>query len=165
MNKKFSGAPGKIFRVKCKNCMSERGAVFGSLIYHPLSSICKAASHSGVLPLKSGGTFLVQITVGAKAYNGSTGADKSISATFAGADKSFIVMKAPPLIKIDCKTSANKAPFATAPIAKKFVVLCPKGCSKIKADIFGTNIYTDSSSICLSAIHYGMLSDKGGEVI
>ena len=153
-----------IFRVKCKNCIAERGAVFGSMVYHPLSSICKAATHSGALPPKQGGTFLVQIVLGARAYNGSPGVDKSISATFAGADRSFIVMKAPPLIKVDCKTGVNQSPFSTAPIARKFTVLCPKGCSKVKALVFGTMIYADISSICKSAIHYGMLSDKGGEV-
>ena len=164
MDKIFSGSPGKIFRVRCKNCMAERGAVFGTSIYHPLSAICKAASHSGVLPLNKGGVILIQIVVGAKAYNGSTGVDKTISATFAGADRSFIVMKAPPLIKIDCKTSPNQSPFSTGSIGNKFVVLCPSGCSKLKSDIFGSIIYTDNSSICVSAIHYGMLSDKGGEV-
>ena len=163
-DKRFAGAPGKIFRVKCKNCMSERGAVFGTSIYHPLSSICKAASHAGALPPKKGGVFLLQIVVGAKAYNGSPGADKTTSATFAGANKSFIVMKAPPLLKINCKSSANQSPFSTASVSKKFVVLCPPGCSKAKAIIFGTDTYTDNSSICISAIHYGMLSDKGGEV-
>jgi hypothetical protein len=150
--------------IRGKNCVSEKGAVFGTSIYHPLSSICKAATHSGVLDPSKGGVFLIQIAPGAPAYNGSPGADKSVSATFAGATKSFILLKAPPLTKISCSTKANSSPFSTASIAKKFVVLCPPGCSKSKGEIFGTNTYTDNSAICIAAIHYGMLSDKGGEV-
>jgi hypothetical protein len=163
-DKKFAGAPGKIFRVKCKNCISESGAVFGTMIYHPLSSICKAASHAGVLPQGKGGVFLLQLAAGAAAYNGSPGADKTVSATFAGASKSFIIQKAPPMTKVSCSSTANNAPFSTASISKKFVILCPPGCSKGKGEVFGTNVYTDNSAICLAAIHYGMLSDKGGEV-
>jgi len=76
----------------------------------------------------------------------------------------FSVRTAPKLTSIKCKTRANQPPFSTGQINKKFVVLCPKKCSRAKGIVYGTTLYTDNSSICMAAIHYGMLSDKGGEI-
>jgi len=42
-------------------------------------------------------------------------------------------------------------------------IKCPEKCSQSSAGIFGDEIYSEDSSICLAAIHYGMISDKGGE--
>ena len=54
--------------------------------------------------------------------------------------------------------------FAQAAIGAKFVVLCPANCSRLHQKVYGTEVYTDNSPICLAAIHYGILSDKGGEI-
>ena len=161
---RFTGTTGKMFRIKCPNCMTEKFLIFGTEIYHPLSSICKAATHSGALKKNKGGIVIVEILNGARAYNGSPGADRTNSATFGGADKSFRVTKAPKLTRISCSTKANENKIGTSPLNMKIVVLCPKKCSKMNEDIFGDKIYSDDSSICLAAIHYGMISDLGGEV-
>ena len=55
------------------------------------------------------------------------------------------------LTKVDCKTTPNQNPFSY----NFHLVL-------IKSDIYETNVYTDNSSICLNAIHFGMVSDRGG---
>jgi len=162
-DRRFQGSTGKIFRIHCKNCITEKAVVFGTSIYHPLSSICKAASHSGATD-KKGGDVIVEILPGAKAYNGSPGWDKSTSATFGAADRSFRVSKAPQLTGFNCQTTASEGDISKAPVGKKFVVLCPAKCSNQKGNIWGTDVYTDNSSICRAAIHYGILSDKGGEV-
>ena len=163
LDKRFAGSVGKIFRVNCNNCMIEKAIVFGTFIYHPLSSVCKAANHAGAINHK-GGDVIVEILPGAKAYNGSQGLDKSVSATFGPGDRSFRVTKAPKLIHIDCTTTALDGEFGKANLGKKFVVYCPQKCSYERKKIWGTDIYTDDSPICVAAIHYGTLSDKGGEI-
>lgn len=46
----FKGDPGSVFLLHCpKNCLDSNGPVFGTAIYAPESTICKAAIHAGVL--------------------------------------------------------------------------------------------------------------------
>jgi|GEM_PF-2140721 len=44
------------------------------------------------------------------------------------------------------------------------VVSCPTDCTAVGGDIWGTEIYTNDSSVCLAAIHMGVIDDMGGEV-
>ena len=165
-DKQFTGTPGKFFRCHCPNCSnSNTSGVFGTEIYHPKSSICKAAQHSGALQIGQQGEVIVTL-IGAKpVFNGSEGIDKTMSGTLSAADKAFTVKHANPLTKITCQESANKDKFAKGVTNTQFVVLCPENCSQNKGIvIYGTNTYTDTSSICLAAIHRGIINDRGGEV-
>lgn len=51
------------------------------------------------------------------------------------------------------------------PTGKHLRFQCPRGCLADVGIVVGTQIYADNSSVCRSAIHSGMLSDEGGEVI
>jgi hypothetical protein len=44
-------------------------------------------------------------------------------------------------------------------------VTCPAGCDSTSGTIWGTEIYTDDSSICVAALHMGVIDDMGGEVL
>ncbi len=93
------------------------------------------------------------------------GADGTNSGTFGPAKRSFKVSKASLITSILYNTKANEGKFAQAHIFDKFVVQCPKNCSKIKHfTLIGTKIYTDNSFICIAAIHMGIINDLGGEV-
>ena len=46
----------------------------------------------------------------------------------------------------------------------RYVVKCPKDCSKEEQEVFGDSIYTDDSKVCQAGIHAGLLTDKGGEL-
>jgi len=163
-DKRFNGAVGKIFRVKCPSCITNQKPVYGSFIYHPLSSVCKAAAHAGTINPKYSGYIIVELVSGKKIYNGSIGADNNVSGTFSSSDISFKTKVGTPPMKITCSDAPNMAPFNSAASGSKFVVICPEKCSKSKVSIFGSEIYADMSPICLSGIHYGVLSDKGGEI-
>ncbi len=161
---RFKGSVGKIFKVKCPSCLSNKNTVFGSLIYHPYSSICMAASHAGSINPRFSGYVLVELVSGEKIYNGSIGVDKTLSISISSSDISFKTKPGIAPIKIKCTDTPGVAPFDTAVPGSKFVVICPRKCSKMKLDIYGSEVYADMSSICLSGIHYGVLSDKGGEI-
>eukprot|EP00744_Colponema_vietnamica_P002602 GILI01004051.1.p1 GENE.GILI01004051.1~~GILI01004051.1.p1 ORF type:complete len:616 (-),score=156.37 GILI01004051.1:344-2092(-) len=70
---------------------------------------------------------------------------------------------APPVRQVSCGESTSH-PYYKGDSGTKFLVACPKGCSTAAGDVFGTDIYTDDSSICRAAIHFGAVSDEGGEV-
>lgn len=161
---RFNGSVGKIFRVKCPSCITVKRPVYGSFIYHPLSAICKAAAHAGTINPKFSGYVIVELVSGKKIYNGSVGADRNLSGTFSSSTISFKTKAGTPPMKITCSDAPNKSPFNSAPIGSKFVVICPEKCAQTKVSIYGSEIYADMSPICLSGIHYGVLSDKGGEI-
>jgi hypothetical protein len=163
-DKRFNGGIGRIFRAKCPSCKSVNRPIYGSFIYHPLSSICKAASHSGNLNNNQPGYIMIEITSGKKIFNGSIGHDGSSSATFSASSLSFKTRVGTTPTKISCNDSPNKEPFSNGNIGQKFVVICPKNCGNLKTQIFGSEVYTDTSSICISAIHAGVLNDLGGEI-
>lgn len=163
-DQRFSGNAGKIFRIKCPSCVTVKRPVYGSFIYHPLSSICKAAAHAGTMNPKFSSYVMVELISGKKIYNGSIGADGNLSGTFSSSDISFKTKVGTPPMKITCSDAPNLAPFNKAAIGSKFVVICPPKCSITKVSIYGSEIYADMSPICLSGIHYGVLSDKGGEI-
>lgn len=163
-DKRFDGQVGKIFRVRCPSCKGEKRPVYGSFIYHPLSSICKAASHAGNVSKEKGGYVLVELTPNKKIFNGSQGVDKSLSSTFSSSKISFRTKKATPPTKVTCDDTPANAPFNTAQAGTKFVVICPKNCSKLKSIVYGAEIYTDKTSICLAGIHSGHMNDRGGEL-
>jgi hypothetical protein len=163
-DKRFNGGIGRIFRAKCPSCKTVNRPIYGSFIYHPLSSICKAASHAGSLYDNQAGYIMIELTSGKKIFNGSIGHDGSSSATFAASPISFKTRVGTSPTKISCSDSPNKDPFSNGNIGQKFVVICPKNCSSLKSQIFGSEVYTDTSSICISAIHSGVLNDLGGEI-
>lgn len=44
-----------------------------------------------------------------------------------------------------------------------FRVVCPVGCTG--ATVWGTDVYTDDSAICVAAIHAGLHTDQGGQLL
>ncbi len=166
INKKFIGQTGKFFRVHCPNCSKiGSSSVFGTANYHPRSSICKAALHFGALKPGSTGDIVVTLAGAKPMFNGSKGADGTTSGTFGSADESFTVAKASPIAKIRCNTKASDGKYRLSHVNDKFVVHCPKMCSKVgPMKLVGTQVYTDKSFICAAAIHMGIINDLGGEV-
>ena len=165
LDKKFGGITGTMFRADCPDCSNDKTIVFGTAIFHPKSSICKAAQHSGALNKGEAGLIVVTIIGPKPIFQGSEGNDGTLSVQYQGSERSFSLKRASPITKISCYTKANQRKFETYPTGKEFVLKCPKKCSEIReADIYGTEIFTDSSSICRAAIHEGIINDLGGEV-
>lgn len=58
----------------------------------------------------------------------------------------------------DCRSTAQSLDLA---MGESIVGSCPSGCSN---SIWGTDVYTDDSSICTSAIHTGAIDQQGGVI-
>jgi len=161
---RFANQKGKIFRITCGSCWNAKYPVFGSGIYHPNSSICKAALHSGVLQKGEKGDIILEIGQGYQAFNGESGLGGVKSVNAGGDTYSLMIRKAPALRKISCTTSATESEFGTAAKDTKFLVVCPKHCSKAKKNVYGSGTYSEPSPICMSAFHDGIIGEQGGNV-
>lgn len=181
-------------RVKCpKNCYLEYAPLFGTLIYTIDSSVCLAAIHTGIVKGKSEYILLMTTGNIITSYTGTNQYGKS-SASIDKSSLSFTFKLAPKTNKIKCLTLANEKQFAGVIGTKYTVICplnCSKGSSllyggkepynnyidntvqnirdnsqKIKDNLKNNlkSLYSGDSSICQSAIHAGILNDKGGEV-
>ncbi len=78
--------------------------------------------------------------------------------------RSITFEKAKKALKVaNCGVSAQDTMFQGASLMK-FTVHCPEMCSSPPVQVYGSAFYTDDSSICQAAIHFGTIGDKGGEV-
>lgn len=147
---------GDSYLVTCPaNC--DAGSVWGTDTYTSDSDICTAAAHAGISTLETGGTFILEISEGLEDYpateqNGiesSSWGSWSTSYSFysIGVDDSVI----------ECSTRANEF---DAEFGSEIAVTCPAGCDA--GSIWGTDTYTDDSSICTAAAHSGVISLEDG---
>jgi hypothetical protein len=69
-------------------------------------------------------------------------------------------------IDIDCETNLKSEKFSSNEVFSILRVNCPSDCAKIKsAKVFGSDIYTDNSSICRAAVHAGAKKDDEESVV
>ncbi|KAL7069268.1 hypothetical protein ACR3K2_02030 [Cryptosporidium serpentis] len=68
-------------------------------------------------------------------------------------------------VDIDCNTIAYKNPIFEGPINTNIVVQCPPGCLEYDTPVFGNNgLYSEKSSVCRAAIHFGVISSEIGGI-
>ncbi|KAJ8272645.1 hypothetical protein GJAV_G00091740 [Gymnothorax javanicus] len=148
-------------RYECPaGCLQSRMKVIGSGYYDMQSSICGAAIHAGIVDNQGG--WLDITRVGRKEWftksnkNGVQTLGKSHSAN------AFIVSEVP-VKAINCETTAAQfCPFKR-PVRHCPRLYCPHNCLHTNSRVIGTQVYSDKSSICRSAIHAGVIQkDSGG---
>ncbi len=67
--------------------------------------------------------------------------------------------------ELACDTQADAAPLREVGLGASTAVHCPPGCSSEHA-VWGTDTYTDDSSVCRAAIHAGVIdAARGGSII
>uniref|UniRef100_A0A8C7ALY4 Cysteine rich secretory protein LCCL domain containing 2 n=1 Tax=Neovison vison TaxID=452646 RepID=A0A8C7ALY4_NEOVI len=144
-------------RYQCPaGCLNNQAKVFGTLFYESSSSICRAAIHYGILDANGG---LVDVTRNGKvpffvrsARNGSFFLVMKISSKSQEAScfsRSLVF----------CPSEPSHACFWFSRVR------CPAHCKdepSYWAPVFGTNIYADSSSICKTAVHAGVIQNESG---
>ncbi|XP_069741220.1 vitrin isoform X2 [Narcine bancroftii] len=64
----------------------------------------------------------------------------------------------PSVPQIDCDVRAGKVKVS------EFVARCPPGCLGTKQAVWGTDIYASVSSVCVAAIHSGVIRNRGGKI-
>ncbi|XP_041314904.1 cysteine-rich secretory protein LCCL domain-containing 2 [Pyrgilauda ruficollis] len=135
-------------------CLYSKGKIFGTFYYESSSSICRAAIHYGILDNKGG---LVDIT-----RKGRTPA--FVKSTRNGVE-SFRYFSKVTTQTLDCYTTVAELCHFKKPASHCPRIYCPAHCKdepSYWAPVFGTNVYADSSSICKTAVHAGVISDERG---
>jgi phage baseplate assembly protein gpV len=138
------------------------GAVWGSNVYTDDSSICSAAVHAGLITVEEGGEVTIEVLEGQDEYVGmaSNGVESEDFGPYAG---SFSFPDADPLevaAAIDWSRAAN---FYRDREEQEHTVICEPGGSA--GGVWGTEVYTEDSSICTAAVHAGLITvEDGGEV-
>ncbi|KAK1164021.1 hypothetical protein AOXY_G16003 [Acipenser oxyrinchus oxyrinchus] len=140
------------FTLQCPaGCATDYYSVWGSDIYTEDSSICAAAIHGGTIP-HSGGSVTLEKKAGQGSYTGTT-RNGVTSRRYNWYPTSYVFVSASIL---SCSHQARA--FAE----NQFKVHCPANCASQGSSVWGTDIYTDDSSICRAAIHAGKIRDSGG---
>uniref|UniRef100_A0A8C8S412 Cysteine rich secretory protein LCCL domain containing 2 n=1 Tax=Pelusios castaneus TaxID=367368 RepID=A0A8C8S412_9SAUR len=143
-------------------CVSSKAKIFGTFYYESSSSICRAAIHYGVIDDDGG---LVDITRKGRSplFVKST---RNLIGSFSKHKPSNAFMVSKVTVQtLDCYTTvAELCPFKK-PATHCPRVYCPAHCKAEPtywAPVFGSKIYADSSSICKTAVHAGVIKDEEG---
>jgi hypothetical protein len=142
------------------------GTVWGTRIYTDDSSVCAAARHAGVIGA-GGGWVELRAAPGQSSYAGSTRNGISTanwqrwnrSFVFTGSVSAGNETNAP-----DHSALAQCPDNATAFRGSRQRIACHCRPEAMRGSIWGSGIYTDDSSICLSAVHAGVITRAGGTV-
>ncbi|XP_041124827.1 cysteine-rich secretory protein LCCL domain-containing 2-like isoform X1 [Polyodon spathula] len=150
-------------RYKCPaNCKNAKGKIWGTLFYDTQSSICRAALHYGVIDNNGG---LVDITrKGRLPFFVKSTRNGVESFSKYKASNSFVVSNVVEQ-RVDCYMTAAELCAFKKPATHCPRVHCPPRCKDEPsnwAPVIGSNIYSDSSSICRSAVHAGLIKDLDG---
>jgi hypothetical protein len=156
------GRTGQRFTFRCPGGGPSSGRLWGTDLYTDDSSICTAGVHAGVISLAGGGSVTIEIRAGANSYRSSrrNGIDSRAYGSYAG---SFVVVGASATTnqaqQINWSTDATSLRGRTG---QRFTFSCPAG--SLSGRIWGTDVYTDDSSICTAAVHAGLIGLSGGTV-
>ncbi len=157
------GRTGQRFTFQCPPGGPVSGRLWGTDLYTDDSSICTAGVHAGVITLSGGGNVTIEIQPGSHSYRGTTrySIDSKDYGSYAG---SFVV--------VDARTSTTQsqqiswvtdATSLRGRNGQRFTFTCSAGV--IGGRIWGTDVYTDDSSICTAAVHAGLISPRSGGTV
>lgn len=171
------GRNNQRFTYSCPAGGPASGRVWGTDVYTDDSSICTAAVHAGALSLARGGSITIEIRPAADSYRGSmrNGITSKSYGYYAG---SFVIVSAQSRKQSDQVTPSEQgsAWIATAQLyrgrnGQRFTYACPaNGFITFdpltgNAEVWGTNLYTDDSTVCAAAVHAGLINiTRGGKV-
>jgi len=139
------------------------GSVWGTDLYTDDSSIATAAVHAGLITASAGGTVTIEIRAGADSYTGSSRHGVT-SADYGAYDGSFVFVSGSPQepkeVISDWRTTASAWRGKNG---QRFTYTFPAGGTP--GSVWGTDQYTDDSSIATAAVHAGLITfARGGTV-
>jgi hypothetical protein len=139
----------------CSAEAARRGIVYGMDAYAPLSSVCQAAVHAGVIG-KTGGAVTVIPEAGRKTYAGVTRHGVT-SQNDSSSDGSFRFAGAP--AATDCPNDFRAFVGGT----ERLACTCSAEATQ-RGLVYGMDAYAPLSSICQAAVHAGVIGKTGGPV-
>lgn len=157
---RFRGQPGQRLAVACPP--GEPSRVWGTDLYTDDSSVCTAALHAGLISADRGGVVTLVVAAGAASYAGSTRHGVA-SQSFGAHEGSFRVEGVPAdgdAGMVGWQTAATGLERALDGV---LIVTCPP--QGAIGRVWGSDVYSDDSSICTAAAHAGAITvEQGGRV-
>jgi hypothetical protein len=141
------------------------GSIWGTDVYTDDSSVCTAAVHAGLITLAGGGTVTIEIRPGQDSYTGST-RNRITSSSYPSWLGSYVLVGAtrgdPGVGTGGSDWNASAAAFRTF-VGARFAYTCPAGGTP--DTVWGTDVYTDDSSVCTAAVHVGVIRPATGGTV
>jgi hypothetical protein len=144
--------------------------LWGTDLYTDDSSIGTAAVHAGLINPQSGGTVTIEIRPGASSYQGST-RNGITSSGYGGFSGSFIFVGQGSAVVIPVQpaniiqgTWATQADSYRGQNGKQVTISFPAG-GVLSSRLWGTDLYTDDSSIGTAAVHAGLINPQSGGTV
>jgi hypothetical protein len=139
------------------------GTIYGTDVYVESSPICPAAIHAGALKAGQAGVVTIVLGTGAESFTGSErNGVASRSYGRHGYSYSFTRDSGPGTINWRTAWNWNERP--TVDLMEPIDVACPAG-GKPDGVIYGTDVYTLDSAICVAAVHAGAITVERGGVV
>ena len=130
--------------------------VWGTDEYTDDSAVCSAAAHAGAITPAAGGVVTIVIGSGRSAFVGSS-RNGVTSKDFGKWESSFTIAPSTDVGRVDWNTAAQGL---TTQLAQPLTLECPA--NGAVRNVWGTDTYTDDSSICSAAVHAGVITSASG---
>ncbi|KFW90310.1 Cysteine-rich secretory protein LCCL domain-containing 2, partial [Phalacrocorax carbo] len=143
-------------------CLYSKGKIFGTFYYESSSSICRAAIHYGILDNKGG---LVDITRMGRTLTFVKSTRNGVESFRKSKPSNAFMVSKVTTQTLDCYATVAELCQFKKPATHCPRIYCPAHCKdepSYWAPVFGTNVYADSSSICKTAVHAGVIPDETG---
>jgi hypothetical protein len=160
----FRGNNGSRYVYTCPS-YGTASSIWGTDVYTDDSSVCTAAVHVGLITLAGGGTVTIEIRPGETSYAAST-RNGITSNTWGSWSGSFVVVAATPAqpgIGVGGSTWDATAASFRAYVGARFAYTCPP--NGTAGSVWGTDVYTDDSSVCTAAVHAGLITLAAGGAV
>lgn len=156
------GRNGQQFTFVCP-AQGTLGRLWGTDVYTDDSSICTAAVHAGLITTLRGGTVTIQVRPGASSYSG-TSRNGATSNGYGSWSGSFVFVGGQvgnDRVPITWETQADSLQGGNG---QRFTLTCPAQ-GALSGRLWGTDFYTDDSSICTAAVHAGLITAAAGGTV
>jgi phage baseplate assembly protein gpV len=157
----YRGQTGEQVEVECP-APGTPYAVWGVNVYTDDSSVCTAAVQVGLITFDDGGTVTIEIMDGAEEYlaGSANGVNSSGYGSWGG---SFSFPDADEVAVDEGIPWNRQANFYADQGDADVTVTCSEDGTPY--GVWGTDVYTDDSSICTAAVHAGLITvEDGGDV-
>ncbi len=159
----LKGASGSRFEYVCP-AYGVLDQVWGTGVYTDDSGVCTAAVQAGLITVADGGLVTIEHLPGRASYTGSV-ANGVTSASYGPWTGSFRLISADrgggvAGVKMGGGSWTASATSFRGKYGSKFRFICPGGARL--GTVWGTNIYTDDSSVCTAAVQVGLLTAANG---
>lgn len=150
---------GRVVTFICPAKTITNREIWGKDVYLDESPICTAAAHAGVFTPGTSGQVTIVMGPGATSFEG-MGRNGVKSSSYGPADSTYSFKSGEPG-QIDWITTLDRVPDD---FHSPLILRCPpKG--HADAYVWGTDVYTGTSAICVAAVHVGAITlETGGTV-